>query len=49
MHLLLMVWKNSKWFNTPPALAVLMCEICNDLIEQASGSAPVVAPPSKLD
>jgi len=35
MHLLLMVWKNSKWYNTPPALAVLMCEICNDLIEQA--------------
>ena len=35
MHLLLMVWKNSKWYNTPPALAVLMCEICNDLIENA--------------
>ena len=35
MHMLLLVWKHSKYYNTPPCLAVIMCEICNDLVEQA--------------
>ena len=35
MHLLLCVWKHSRYYNTPPCLAVIMCEICNDLVEQA--------------
>ena len=34
-HLLLMVWRHSRFYNTPPALAVLVREICNDLIEQS--------------
>merc|ERR1711865_461063 len=35
MHMLLLVWKHSRYYNTPPCLAVIMCEICNDLVEQA--------------
>ena len=35
MHLLLLVWKHSKYYNTPPCMAVLICEICNDLIAQS--------------
>ena len=34
MHMLLLVWKHSRYYNTPPCLAVIMCEICNDLVEQ---------------
>jgi len=35
MHLLLLAWKHSKYYNTPPCMVVLICEICNDLIEQS--------------
>jgi dynein heavy chain len=38
MHLLLLVWKNSKYYNTPAALAVLMRELCNDIIMKAHES-----------
>ena len=36
MHTILLVWKNSKFYNTPARLVVLMREICNDLIRQAA-------------
>ena len=35
MHTILLIWKNSKFYNTPARLVVLMREICNDLIRQA--------------
>ena len=35
MHSILLVWKNSNYYNTPSRLVVLMREICNDLIRQA--------------
>lgn len=34
VHLIMLVWKNSKHYNTPARLVVLMREICNDLIRQ---------------
>lgn len=34
MHTILLIWKHSKHYNTPPRLVVLMREICNDLIDQ---------------
>jgi dynein heavy chain len=37
MHILLLIWKNSKYYNTPARLVVLMREICNALITQAFG------------
>ena len=36
MHTILLVWKHSKFYNTPGRLVVLMREICNDLIRQAA-------------
>eukprot|EP00961_Rhodomonas_salina_P105516 1420618-Rhodomonas_salina.1 len=36
MHTILLIWKNSKFYNTPARLVVLMREICNDLIRQAA-------------
>jgi dynein heavy chain len=36
MHTILLVWKHSKFYNTPCRLVVLMREICNDLIRQAA-------------
>lgn len=36
MHIILLIWKNSKHYNTPARLVVLMREICNSLIEQAT-------------
>ena len=36
MHTILLVWKNSKFYNTPGRLVVMMREICNDLIRQAA-------------
>ena len=36
VHLIMLVWKNSKFYNTPARLVVLMREICNDLIRQAT-------------
>ena len=35
MHTLLLVWKNSKFYNTPARLVVIMRELCNTLIAQA--------------
>ena len=36
MHLLLLVWKNSRFYNTPARLVVMMREICNSLIGKAT-------------
>lgn len=35
LHIVLLIWKNSKHYNTPARLVVLMREICNSLIIQA--------------
>ena len=35
MHTLLMIWKHSKFYNTPPALALMVRMLCNDVIEKA--------------
>jgi hypothetical protein len=35
MHLALMVWKDSKHYNTAASLSVLLRQICNDLIARA--------------
>ena len=35
LHIILLIWKNSKHYNTPARLVVLMREICNSLIGQA--------------
>jgi dynein heavy chain, axonemal len=36
LHIILLIWKNSKHYNTPARLVVLMREICNSLIAQAT-------------
>ena len=35
MHVLLMIWKHSKFYNTPPNLALLMRMLCNSVIEKS--------------
>ena len=35
MHVLLLIWKHSKFYNTPPALALIMRMTCNDVIEKS--------------
>lgn len=35
MHTILLIWKNSKYYNTPPRLVVLIREICNAIIQKA--------------
>ena len=35
MHIILLIWKNSKHYNTPGRLMVLMRKICNAVIAQA--------------
>ncbi|XP_076856222.1 dynein axonemal heavy chain 9 [Brachyhypopomus gauderio] len=35
MHVVCLVWSNSKYYNTPARLIVLLCQICNLLIQQA--------------
>ncbi|RYY38441.1 hypothetical protein EON62_00435 [archaeon] len=35
MHILLLIWKNSKFYNTPSRLVVIVREICNAVINQA--------------
>jgi dynein heavy chain len=35
MHLILLVWKSSAYYNTPSRLVILMREICNTLIRLA--------------
>jgi hypothetical protein len=36
MHLLLLVWKHSRYYNSAARLVVLIREVCNDLINQAT-------------
>ena len=36
MHTILMIWKYSKYYNTPPRLVVLIREICNAIITKAA-------------
>ena len=36
MHLVLLVWKSSSYYNTTSRLVILMREICNTIIRQAS-------------
>jgi len=35
MHTILLIWNNSKFYNTPPRLVVLIREICNAIIRKA--------------
>ena len=35
MHVTLLVWKTSRFYNTPVRLVVLIRELCNDVIRQA--------------
>lgn len=35
MHTILLIWKHSKYYNTPPRLVVLIREICNAIIAKA--------------
>ncbi|KAF4665135.1 hypothetical protein FOL47_004778 [Perkinsus chesapeaki] len=35
LHTILLIWKHSKYYNTPARLVVLMREICNSIIAQA--------------
>jgi len=35
MHIILLIWKESKYYNTPSRLVVLIREICNAIIELA--------------
>jgi len=35
MHITLLVWKTSRFYNTPSRLVVLIREMCNDVIRQA--------------
>lgn len=37
MHTILLIWKHSKYYNTPPRLVVLIREICNAIINKARG------------
>ena len=32
MHIILLIWNNSKYYKTPPRLVVLIREICNAII-----------------
>jgi len=36
LHIILLVWKNSRCYNTAPRLVVLMWQICNSLIRKAA-------------
>jgi dynein heavy chain len=40
MHLILLIWKKSKYYNTPPRLVVLIREICNAIITKAKDYMP---------
>lgn len=35
MHLVMLIWKHSKYYNTPSRLVILIREICNDIIMQS--------------
>ena len=45
VHLMMLVWKHSKHYNTPARLVVLMREICNELIRQARAAPPTAHGP----
>lgn len=46
LHIILLIWKNSKHYNTPARLVVLMREICNSLINQVPPTyLPASQPP----
>lgn len=36
LHITLLIWKNSKFYNTPSRLVVLVREVCNSVISQAT-------------
>jgi len=40
MHTILLIWKESKHYNTPPRLVVLIREICNEIIRKARDFVP---------
>lgn len=40
MHIILMIYKRSTNYNTPPRLVVLIREICNAIITKARDSSP---------
>ena len=40
MHLILLIWDNSKYYKTPTRLVVLIREICNAIIEKAREYVP---------
>ena len=40
MHLILLIWKKSKFYNTPPRLVVLIREICNAIISKSREYMP---------
>ena len=40
MHLILLIWKKSKYYNTPPRLVVIIREICNAIITKAKDYMP---------
>ena len=40
MHTILLIWKNSKFYNTPPRLVVLIREICNEIIKKGQNYLP---------
>jgi dynein heavy chain len=35
MHVLLMIWKHSRFYNTPPSLALMLRMLCNKIMEKA--------------
>ena len=35
VHHMMLIWKHSKYYNTPQRMVILMREVCNDLIAQA--------------
>ncbi|OCT60754.1 dynein heavy chain 9, axonemal isoform X2 [Xenopus laevis] len=37
MHVICLIWSNSKYYNTPDRIIVLMQEVCNLFIQQARG------------
>lgn len=44
MHTILLIWKHSRYYNSPPRLVVLIREICNAIITKAQDfvSGPMI-------
>lgn len=40
MHTILLIWKHSRFYNTPPRLVVLIREICNEIIRKGQEFVP---------